>query len=173
MNITKIITDIRRDPELQGQDKMILVCLNRACDSMLEDAFFLPAEGELPQRMYQEINYGDGTMADEAVIRMSEDAVDLVTFHETRPNSRDHRPNGVRFHHEEIDFPCIIAYNSGRERMTVDGEWVSPGSYITILDVDINSPEAQKFLEKFIRSPEVMKGIEEVRRDMMDRKKRS
>ena len=173
MNITKIITDIRQDPELQVQDELILVCLNRTCDAMLEDAFFLPAKGEPPQQMCQEIYYGDGTMADEAVLRMSEGTDDLVAFHETRPNSRDHRPNGVRFHHEEMNFPCIVFYNSGLERITVDGEWVSPGSYIVIQDVDTDAPEVQKALEEFIRSPEVMKGIEEVRRSMMDRKKQS
>lgn len=103
---------------------------------------------------------------------MSEDGYDLVTFHEARPNSRDHRPNGVRFRHAELEFSCIV-YNSGQEHMTVDGEWVSPGSYIVIKNVDVNAPEVRKALEEFVRSSEVMKGIEEARRSMMGRMERS
>ena len=158
--IMEIVDRIRQDSSL-NQGNKILACLNRGCGSMLEGAYLI-TEGDV-QEVFWETSC-DGIQADEAVIRMSEDGDDLVAFHESRPSSRDHRPNGIRVHHEELDFPCVVFYNSGEERLTVDGEWLAPGEYITVQEVDLSSPEAQKFLEEYLKSPEVMEGFEEVRR---------
>lgn len=167
-NDIKRITDkIQRDAEL-GPGEKIVIFLDRTRGSMLEDACLLTTEGDV-QDVYWE-TFCDGIQADEAVIRMSEDGDDLVAFHESRPSSRDHRPNGIRVHHEELDFSCVVFYNSGEEQLTVDGEWLAPGEYTTVQEVDLNSPEARKFLEEYLKSPEVMAGFEEVRRSYAEKK---
>ena len=158
--IMEIVDRIRQDSSL-NQGNKILACLNRGCGSMLEGAYLI-TEGDV-QDVYWETSC-DGIHADEAVIRMSEDGADLVAFHESRPSSKDHCPNGIRVHHEELDFPCVVLYNSGAERLTVDGKWLAPGEYTAIQEADAASPEVQKFLNEYIRSPKVMEGIEEARR---------
>lgn len=169
-NDIKRITDkIQRDAEL-GSGEKIVICLDRTRDSMLEDAYLLTTGGCI-QEVFWETSC-DGIQADEAVIRMSEDGDDLVAFHESRRSSRNHRPNGIRVHHEELDFPCVVFYNSGEEQLTVDGEWLAPGEYTTVQEVDLNSPEARKFLEEYLKSPEVMAGFEEVRRSYAEKKGR-
>lgn len=160
-DIKRIADKIQRDAEL-GFGEKILICVDRKQESMLNDACLLIAEGGIREVFWE--TSSDGIQADEAVIRMSEDGADLVAFHESRPSSKDHRPNGIRVHHEELDFPCIVFYNSGAERLTVDGKWLAPGEYTAIQEADANSPEVRKFLDQYIKSPEVMEGIEEARR---------
>lgn len=161
MKLQKIVDCIKKDSNLTPGGK-IIACLNRQCGSMLEGACLLTAEGGI-QEVFWETS-SDGVQADEAVIRMSEDGADLVAFHGSRPSSKDHCPNGIRVHHEELDFPCVVLYNSGAERLTVDGEWLAPGEYTAIQEADAASPEVQKFLNEYIRSPKVMEGIEGARR---------
>lgn len=160
-NIGHIINSIQQDPKLRHGEKLI-ICLNRSCGSMLEDACLLTASGKIQDAFWTA--YSGDDQADEAVVRLVEDGDDLVTFHESRPSSRDGRPNGIRVHHEELDFPCVVFYNNGGERLTVDGKWVEPGEYTSVQEMDPNSPEAQRVLDEFIRSPEVLEGIEEARR---------
>ena len=74
-----------------------------------------------------------------------------MAFHESRPSSRDGRPNGIRVHHENLDFPCVVFCNSGKERLTVDGKWVEPGEYTSVQEVDPNSPEGQKVLQEYLK----------------------
>lgn len=167
--IKRIVGDIQRDPELRSGDK-VLICLNKECPSMLEDAFLLSAEGEL-QRIIAESNDNDD-QADDAVIRLSEDGEDLVAFHETRPNSRNHCPNGIRVHHEERNFPCVVFCNVGKESLTVDGGWVSPGSYTWYQDVDSNDPGLQKAWDAYLNSAEVQEGIREAQ-EMFEEKERA
>ena len=162
----KIIREIQRAHK-PGGEGMLIVCLNRDCDSMLEDAYLLSAEGRLQQVYYA--TSIDGDRADEAVIRLTEDGGDLVSFHETRPSSKDRRPNGIRVLHEELDFPCAAFCNTGEERLTVDGEWVEPGGYVVVQEKDINDPEVQKALAAFIASPEVQADIMEVQREYAER----
>lgn len=168
-DIGRITDRILGDTEL-GLGGKIIVCLDRNRESMLADAWLLTARGGV-QEVFWEASF-DGDRADEAVVRMSEDGDDLVAFHESRPSSRDHRPNGVRVHHEELNFPCVVFYNSGEEPITVDGEWLAPGEYTTVQEVDSNSPEAQKFFEEYLKSPEVMRGVEEARRSYAEKKGR-
>ncbi|MBD5083781.1 MAG: hypothetical protein HDT33_01610 [Clostridiales bacterium] len=169
MQIEKIINKIQQDPEFKSVDKVV-ICLNKECPSMLEDAFLLSAEGEL-QRIIAESCINDD-QADEAVIRSSESGDDLVTFHETRTSSYNYRPNGIRVHDEDIHFPCVVFWNSGKERLTVEGEWVSPGDYTAIQQMDINSPEAQEALKAHLNSPEVQEGIREAQ-EMFEEKERA
>lgn len=163
--IVEIADRINQDPELNPGDK-ILVCLNRSCGSMLEDAYLLTGGGI--RDIYWEAS-SDGSQADEAVIRMSKDGDDLVAFHESRQNTRDRRPNGIRVHHEDLDFPCVVFCNSGEERLTGDGKWLAPGEYTAVQEVDPNSPEARKFLEEYLRSPEVLAGVEAAQRDYAEK----
>ena len=167
-DLKRITDQIQRDAEL-GLGEKIVICLNRTQEAMLEDACLLIA-GDGAQEIFWE-TFSDGDRADEAVIRMSEDGDALVAFHESRPSSRDHRPNGIRVHHEELDFPCVVFCNSGEEPLTVDGKWLAPGEYTAVQEVDINSPEVQKFFEAYIKSPEVMEGIEEARRSYAEKKR--
>ncbi len=161
MNIKKMTGAIQSDPELMSREK-IVVCLDRGYDSMLAGAFLWTAGDGLREIFYETTS--DGDRADEAVVRMSEDGIDLVAFHETRPSSRDRRPNGIRVHHEDLNFPCAVFYNSGEEPLTVDGEWLAPGEYTTIQELDPDSPELQSFWAEYLKSPEVLKGVEEARR---------
>lgn len=165
-NIKNTIREIQQDPALKGKEA-IVACLNRKCESMLEDAHLLTAEGSIQPVCYE--TSSDGERADEAVIRLSEDGGDLVSFHETRPSSKDHRPNGIRVQHEELDFPCVAFCNTGEERLTVDGEWVEPGDYVVVQEKDINDPEVQKALAAFIASPEVQADIMEVQREYAEK----
>lgn len=165
-NIKRIADMLQQDPELKSGEK-IIVCLDRKWDSMLAGACLLTA-GDSFHEIFCKTSSDDGR-ADEAVIRMSECGDDLVAFHETRPSSRDYRPNGIRVHHEELNFPCVVFYNSGEEPLTVDGEWLTPGEYTAIQEVDINSPEAQKALEEYLKSPEVLNGFEKMRRQMREK----
>ena len=165
--IMEIVDRIRQDSSL-NQGNKILACLNRGCGSMLEGAYLI-TEGDV-QDVYWETSC-DGIHADEAVIRMSEDGDDLVAFHESRRSSRNHRPNGIRVHHEELNFPCVVFRNSGEEPLTVDGKWLAPGEYTAVQEVDVNSPEVQKFFEAYIKSPEVIEGIEEARRSYAEKRK--
>lgn len=160
-DIKRITDKIQRDAGLRSGEK-IIICLDRKRESMLAYACLLTAEGGVREIFWEPSS--DGIQADEAVIRMSEDEADLVAFHESRSNSRDYRPNGIRVHHEALDFPCVVFYNSGEEQLAVDGEWLAPGKYTTVREVDINSPEAQKALEDYLKSPEVLNGIERARR---------
>lgn len=167
-DLKRITDQIQRDAELRRGEK-IVICLNRTQEAMLEDACLLIAGGGAQEIFWE--TFSDGDRADEAVIRMSEDGDALVAFHESRPSSRDHRPNGIRVHHEELDFPCVVFCNSGEEPLTVDGEWLAPGEYTAVQEVDVNSPEVQKFFEAYIKSPEVIKGIEEARRSYAEKRK--
>lgn len=167
--INRIVNKVRQDAKLSVGEKL-LVCMNRSCDSMLEDAYLLTAEGAVRDVFWTTSMSGD--QADEASIQLVEDGPDVVVFHESRPSSRDGHPNGIRIHHEELDFPCVVFFNSGKECLTVDGEWVEPGEYTTVQEVDINSPEAQKVLREWLRSPEVQKSVEKVRREYEEKKKR-
>lgn len=167
-DLKRITDQIQRDAEL-GLGEKIVICLNRTQEAMLEDACLLIAGGGAQEIFWE--TFSDGDRADEAVIRMSEDGDALVAFHESRPSSRDHRPNGIRVHHEELDFPCIVFCNSGEEPLTVDGKWLAPGEYTAVQEVDVNSPEVQKFFEAYIKSPEVIKGIEEARRSYAEKRK--
>ena len=164
----RIAEKIQQDPELSSGEKLI-ACLDRSQESMLAGACLLTA-GDGIQEIFYETS-SDGGRADEAVIRMSEEGDDLTAFHETRPSSRDHRPNGIRVHHEELNFPCVVFRNSGEEPLTVDGKWLAPGEYTAVQEVDVNSPEVQKFFEAYIKSPEVMEGIEEARRSYAEKKR--
>lgn len=160
-DIKRITDKIQRDAGL-GSGEKIVICLDRARESMLADACLLTAGGGVQELFWE--TFSDEERADEAVIRMSKDGADLAAFHESRPSSKDHRPNGVRVHHEELGFPCVVFYNSGEEQLTVDGEWLAPGEHTAVREVDINSPEVQKALEDYLKSPEVLNGIERARR---------
>lgn len=160
-NNSGMIDRIQQDSKLKSGEKLI-ICLNRSCASMLEDACLLTADGKIRDAFWTTDT--GGVQADEAAVRLVEDGDDVLVFHESRPSSRDGRPNGIRVHHDELDFPCVVFCNSGKERLTVDGEWVNPGEYTSVQEVDLNSPEARKAMEEFIRSPEVLKGVEEARR---------
>ncbi len=169
-NISGMIDRIQRDSKLKSGEKLI-VCLNRSCDSMLEDACLLTADGKI-QDVFLNTESSGGDQADEAAVRLVEDGDDLVVFHESRPSSRDGRPNGIRVHHEELDFPCVVFCNSGSERLTVNGEWLEPGKYTAVQEADINSPEVRKAMKEFMSSSEVQEEIEEVRREYEEKKKR-
>lgn len=168
-DIKRITDKIQRDAGL-GSGEKIVICLDRKRESMLADACLLTAEGGIREVFWE--TSSDGIQADEAVIRMSEGGADLVAFHESRSNSRDYRPNGIRVHHEALDFPCVVFYNSGEEQLTVDGEWLAPGKYTTVQEVDTDSPEVQKFLNEYLKSPEVVAGVEEARRLYEEKKGR-
>ena len=158
-NINRTINGIQQDSKLKSSEKLI-ICLNRSCDSMLEYACLLTANGKIQDAFWTTCRGGD--QADEAVVQIVEGGEDLAAFHESRPSSRDGRPNGIRVHHEELDFPCVVFCNSGKERLTVDGEWVEPGEYVSVQETDPNSPEVRKAMEEFILSPEVWGEIKEV-----------
>lgn len=143
----KIIRAIQQDANLIPGAK-IIVRLNRNCPSMLEDAFLLDAGGRLQNAFWTAEPGID--QADEAAIRLSEDGDDLVTFHETRPSSKDHRPNGIRVGRGELDFPCVVFFNGGNEPLTVDGDWIAPGGWTFIQERDINDPEVQAALADFL-----------------------
>lgn len=153
-NNSGMIDRIQQDSKLKSGEKLI-VCLNRSCDSMLEDACLLGADGTIRDAFWTVNTCGD--QADEAAIQLVEGGPDVVVFHESRPSSRDGRPNGVRVHHDELDFPVVVFFNVGEERLTLDGEWVESGEYTAVQEVDINSPEAQKAMKDFMNSPEVKK----------------
>lgn len=166
----RIAEKIQQDPELSSGEKLI-ACLDRSQESMLAGACLLTA-GDGIQEIFYETS-SDGGRADEAVIRMSEEGDDLTAFHETRPSSRDHRPNGIRVHHEELNFPCVVFYNSGEEPLTADGKWLAPGEYTAVQEVDINSPEAQTALDEYLRSPEVLNGFGELRRQTREKEEKA
>lgn len=147
--INRIVNEVRQDTEL-GVGEKLIICLNRVYDSMLEDAWLLTAEGAVRDAFWE--TSSDALQADEAAVQLVEDGPDIVTFHESWPSSRDGRPNGIRVHHDDLYFPCVVFYNSGDERLTVDGEWVEPGEYVSIQEVAPNSPEARKALEDLIHS---------------------
>lgn len=168
-NNSGMIDRIRQDSKLKSGEKLI-ICLNRSCGSMVEDACLLTTEGKV-QNVFWTTD-SSGVQADEASIQLVKGGPDIVVFHESRPSSRDGRPNGIRVHHDELDFPCVVFCNSGKERLTVDGEWVEPGEYTAVQEVDINSPEVRKAMKEFMNSPEVREGIEEARRAYKEKKKR-
>lgn len=168
-NNSGMIDRIQQDSKLKSGEKLI-VCLNRSCNSMLEDACLLTAEGKVQDAFWT--TDSSGVQADEASIQLVEGGPDVVVFHESRPSSRDGRSNGIRVHHDELDFPVVIFINVGEEKLTLDGEWVEPGEYTAVQEVDINSPEAQKAMKEFMSSPEVREGIEEARRAYEEKKKR-
>lgn len=160
-NIDGIVDEIQQDPNLKTGDKLI-ICLDRSYDSMLEDACLLTADGKIQDAFWT--TYSSGDQADEAAVRLVEDGDNLVAFHESRPSSRDGRPNGIRVHHEDLDFPCVVFYNSGKERLTVDGEWVEPREYTSVQEVDPHSPEGQKVLQEYLKSLGRLDRSEEPRR---------
>lgn len=165
MNLERIkgIADvIRQDSALKTGAKLI-ICLNRSCDSTLEDACLLTADGKIQDALWT-CRSGDD-QADEAAVWLVEDEKDLVAFHESRPSSRDGRPNGIRVHYEALNFPCVVFYNSGKERLTVDGKWVEPGEYMSVLEEDINSPKVQKALYEYLCRPDVQEEVESVRQE--------
>lgn len=168
--IEKLASTIQQDPQLRSGEKLI-VCLDRECLSMLEDAYLLSAEGTLQQAVCASSISADPDLADDAEIQSPEDGSLLVAFHETRPNSKTHCPNGIRVNWDSLDFPCVVFYNAGSERLTVEGEWIAPGEYHSIQDVDNQSPEGQAALLKYMSSPEVQEGIAEAQR-MFEEKKR-
>lgn len=161
-NMDSAVSRIQGDPQLGSVDKIVIFA-NRDCDSMLEDACLVTGEGAIRDVFWTTSMSGE--QADEAAVQLVEGGPDVVAFHESRPSSRDGRPNGIRVHHEDLGFPCVVC-NSGKARLTVDGQWVEPGEYTSVQGVDSNNPEAQKALEEFIRSPEVHEEIEEVRREV-------
>lgn len=137
----EITNEVRQDTRL-GTGEKLLICLDRSCDSILKDAWLLTTDGEIQDTFWETSMCVD--QADEAVIRLVEDGADVVVFHESRPSSRDGYPNGIRVHYEDLDFPCVVFYNSGSERLTVDGEWVEPGEYLSVQEVNINDKRLQR-----------------------------
>lgn len=119
-----MIDKIQQDPELKSSEKLI-ICLNRIYDSMLEDAYLLTAGGEIRDAFWE--TSSDGLQEDEAAVQLVEGGPDIAAFHESQPSSRDGRPNGICT--GDLYFPCVVFYNSGDERLTVDGDWVEPGEY--------------------------------------------
>lgn len=173
MNIEKKLSEIRQDPELKGRE-MIVVCLNKAELSMLEDAFLLSAEGKL--RRICGTPYMNSALADDAEIRLTEDGEVMVAFHETRTNSFNHRPNGILMSAQE--HPCVVFLNTGKESLTVgiedddhDSERVAPGGYTFFREVDSNDPELQKAWEAYMNSPKVLEGIREAQEQYAEKKR--
>lgn len=171
MNIEKNISGIRRDPHLRNGDK-IVICVNKERPSMLENALLLTAEGALRQMIGDPIT---GGKSDGAEVRLTEGGEALVTFHETRTNSLNRRPNGILVSTRE--FPCVVFCNTGSQRLTVGVEheknssvWVAPGGYTFMQDRDMNDPEVQDALRALIQSPEIEEEVEDLRRQMEEEK---
>ncbi len=150
MNLEKTIADIRRNPKLKDGDKLI-VCVNPACISMLEDAYLLPAAGSLRDAFW---TIGEDDGSESAAIRLSEDGDDLVLFHLTR--------TGLGITVAEADFPCVVFVNTGHEFLTVDGRRVGSGAYHFIQEAALSDPEVQEALGALCRR--VSEEIEEARR---------
>lgn len=68
-NISGMINRIQRDAKIKSSEKLI-VCLNRSCDSMLEDACLLTASGKI-QDVFLITESSGGDQADEAAVRLS------------------------------------------------------------------------------------------------------
>lgn len=160
--IKKIVHEIETDPKLKVMGNLVIVGLNQACESKLEDAWLCSADGVLSPLPWA--TYSTDDQANSAEVMLSDGGDAVVTFHESRPNSRDHRPNGIRIHHEELEVPYVVFANVGEERLTVDGEWVEPGAWMTVRERSIDDSEVQDALWNFLQSPEVQKEIEAARR---------
>lgn len=156
-NIDRMLSEIQRDPAL-GAGEKLAVCLNRSCDSMLEDAFLLTPEGEVRDAFWAVSM--NGCQPDEASITLTENGAGVAAFRESQPSSRDGRPGGIQVCHDELYFPCVVFCNSGRESLTVDGQWIEPGEYVSVQETDPNRPEARWGLGASIRSSEAQTDAE-------------
>lgn len=166
-----IIREVRQEPDLKDKE-LVLICVNRDYPSMLEDAYLLRKDGTF-QQLLCEANEGIDR-ADWAEIKRPENEEVLVEFCESRNNKKnpDGRPNGIRWMSEGEHFPCEVYYNSGDERVTVDGKWVAPGDFQYFCDLDPNSEEAKRMWDAYMRSPAVQEGIAEVQRAFEEKKKK-
>lgn len=160
MDLQKIADSIRKNINLNPGKKLPIVCANRDYDAMLEDAFLLTAEGGV-EKVVWTTSIG-GELADGAVIRLTEDGDVLLALHESRPNSKNNRPNGIRVY--KMGVPVAVVYNSGSERLTVEGKWIEPGCYEPVCpnrERDMGDPEVREAFDAFLRSPQVTESIKE------------
>lgn len=161
-NFERVLQEIQKTTALKDGE-IILVEMDRECDSMLKDAYHLTADGAVEQVLWETFSSVDA--ADCAKIFPSEGGDAVVAFHLTRPSNRDHRPNGIRLHHEELGVPCVVFVNSGKEALTFDGEWLEPGEYFSVCDRNMDDPDVQAFFwQDFLQRPDVQAEIREVQR---------
>ena len=167
-NFERVLKEIRENVALKT-DEIIIVKVDRECDSMLKDAYCLTADGAVEQVPWETFSGVD--QAESAEISLSESGDAVVAFHLTRPSDRDHRPNGIRLHCDELGVPCVVFVNCGNEALTLDGEWIEPGKYVTVCEQDMNDPDVQaSFRQEFLWHPDVQTGIREVQQELRTRK---
>lgn len=164
----RVLNEIQEDIALKNGE-IIIVEVDRECDSMLKDAHLLTADGAIQQVQWATFNSVD--QADSAEISLSEGSDAVVSFHLTRPSDRDHRPNGIRLHHEELGVPCVVFVNSGKEALTLDGKWLEPGKYVAVCERNMDDPDVQTFFwQNFLQRPDVQKEIHKVQQEQRARK---
>lgn len=164
----RVLKEIQEDIALKNGE-IIIVEVDRECDSMLRGAYRLTADSTVEQVAWETVSSVDE--ADSAKISLSEGGEAVVAFHLTRPSNRDHRPNGIRLHHEELGVPCVVFVNSGKEALTLDGEWLEPGKYVTVRERDMDDPDVQAFFRReFLQRPDVQAEIREVQQKQITKK---
>ena len=164
----RVLNEIQKDMALKNGE-IIIVEVDRECDSMLKNAYHLTTDGAVEQLPWETFSSVDE--ADCAKIFLSEGGDAVVAFHLTRPSNRDHRPNGIRFHHDELGVPGVVFVNSGKEALTLDGEWLEPGKYVAVCERDMNDPDVQAFFwQDFLQRPDVQREIYKVQQEQRARK---
>ena len=140
----------REDPEVleyhkQGKS-LIFVALSTTEESMLRNAFEYTADGDIRQ-LISDISLSPKDNRAMVEIMPGRNADPLFHYHETRNNTKNHRPNGI-----SVDLgytPFVVFFNDGEEPLTVDGKWVKPAGYTYVRDAT-GTPEAQAALNAFV-----------------------
>ena len=146
IDISRIAGQIaREDPDLAAGGKA-LVLLDQEEGLFLKDAYWM-ADGKIIQRLTVETAWGPDRDSDEAAVYR--DHMLVISWHEARLNTKTKRPNGIRLHEEDRNADCIF-YNVGGKRLTVDGNWVEPRSWVSVVDISPDSPEYQKIMADFL-----------------------
>ena len=140
----RVAKEILKEEALKNVE-IVIVGVDRECDSMLKDACLLTAKGEIEPVSWA--TYENADLSDSAEISLSDDGDAVVVFHLTRPSGREHRSNGIQVLYDELDVPCVVFINVGKAALTLDGDWIEPGKYVMICERDLNDPDVQAFFQ--------------------------
>ena len=159
-HVERVLKAIQEDVALKT-GKIIIVEVDRDCPSMLKNAYLLTADGAIEQVSCATFSGED--QADSAEISLCEGDDAVVYFHLTLPSGPNHRPNGIRLHDDELGVPCVVFVNTGKEALTLDGDWIEPGKYVVVRERDMGDPDVQAFFwQNFLQRPDIQAEIRKV-----------
>lgn len=153
-----------KEPNLLAGEKVLALLDREEVEFIFLRSAYLLVDGKVVQVLSISTDMDGEHDSDTVEICREGDSEPVVSWHATRRNSKTKQPNGIRIHDEEL-IADVIFFNAGSGRITVDGTWVEPGEYHSIIEIGPGSPEFQKAMEAFLNSPETQESVRKAQED--------